>query len=243
VLCFKITHSRLSTHILTFKLVIYVIDESGANLVCQDSLCAEFSRILRTGSVNARPSDGQLNKDFKFGGNPSAPAEMKEKDSATNAFRYHSSFNYCQVPLRNVIAGDESIFKSIFAKAVEIPLPLPLPLPSRVRLNSYSNSKRTAHTTARTSYVPSHYRRSPELSLADFDSFMEVRRGFEFHDNRPNFYPPPETTSRGKYIRRESMFSIASILSYGQVINNGSIDPFDYGAIASAPLGSLRERP
>jgi hypothetical protein len=44
--------------------------------------------------------------------------------------------------------------------------------------------------------VPSHYTHPPELSSAGFNSFTEVKRGFEFHDNRPNFYPPPGTTSR-----------------------------------------------
>jgi hypothetical protein len=37
------------------------------------------------------------------------------------------------------------------------------------------------------------------------------------------------------------MFSIASSSSYGQVINTGSTDPFDYGAIA--PIPSLGEHP
>ncbi|KAJ8588834.1 hypothetical protein M405DRAFT_862618 [Rhizopogon salebrosus TDB-379] len=83
------------------------------------------------------------------------------------------------------LSGDEStILKSIFAKAIEIPSP-----PSRVCLKV-------------------------QLSSAGFDSFTEVKRGFESHDNRPNFYPPPGTTSRSHHNRRESMFSIASISSY-----------------------------
>jgi len=76
---------------------------------------------------------------------------------------------------------------------------------------------------------------------AGFDSFPEVRRGFEFHDNHPKLYPLPGVTSHSQHSRHESVFSIASVSSYGQVINNGSTDPFDYGAIA--PLPSLWEHP
>ena len=65
----------------------------------------------------------------------------------------------------------------------------------------------------------------------------EVRRGFEFNGDRP-FYPPSARTSRRVSHRRDdSIFSIASVSSYGRVINNGVSDPFDYG------LPSLRERP
>ena len=76
---------------------------------------------------------------------------------------------------------------------------------------------------------------------AGFDSFPEVRRGFKFHDNRPNFYRPPGVTSHSQHSRHKSVFSIASVSSYGQVINNRLTDPFNYGAIA--PLPSLRECP
>jgi hypothetical protein len=47
--------------------------------------------------------------------------------------------------------------------------------------------------------------------------------------------------SHGQDNKLESIFSMASILSYGQVINNGSMDPFDYGMIS--PLTSLQEQP
>ncbi|OAX36494.1 hypothetical protein K503DRAFT_295848 [Rhizopogon vinicolor AM-OR11-026] len=88
--------------------------------------------------------------------------------------------------------------------------------------------------------VPGHYRHSSELSFAGFGPCTEARRGFEFHDNRPNFYPPPGAISCAQRGKHEFMFSIASILSYGQVINDGSMVPFDCGV---APFRSLRNRP
>ena len=47
-------------------------------------------------------------------------------------------------------------------------------------------------------------------------------------------------TTAAPHKRHESVFSIASISSYGHVINPGSTDPFDYGALL---MPSLRERP
>jgi hypothetical protein len=54
------------------------------------------------------------------------------------------------------------------------------------RLPPASASKCVTCTTACASNVPSHHTHPPELSFAGFDSFTEVKRGFEFHDNRPN---------------------------------------------------------
>ena len=73
------------------------------------------------------------------------------------------------------------------------------------------------------------------ISFTGFDSFDEVRRGFEFSDDRPTFYPPSAATRRVPHRRHESALSIMSVSSYGHVINAGSLDPFDYG------LPSLRE--
>jgi hypothetical protein len=77
-----------------------------------------------------------------------------------------------------------------------------------------SASKCVMRTTACASNVPSHYTHPPELSSAGFDSIAGVKRGFEFHDNRPNFYPPPGTTLRSHHNKRESVFSIVFISSY-----------------------------
>ena len=61
------------------------------------------------------------------------------------------------------------------------------------------------------------------------------RRGFEFADDRPMFYPPSAVTHHVPHRRHESALSIMSVSSYGHVINAGSVDLFDYG------LPSLQE--
>ncbi|KAG1854418.1 hypothetical protein DFJ58DRAFT_787853 [Suillus subalutaceus] len=190
------------------------------------SLCAELPQVLRNAksmkSMKSRPSDGRLNRDFKFGGKPSsAPSTEKTEEPLT---------------LSDIIPPS-AVAKSLSSTSLAGDDSAP---PSRVRLDSDSSSKRIERSAARASNVPGHRRHSSELSFAGFDSFAEVRRGFEFHDHRPNFYPPPGANSRSQHNKHESMFSIASISSYGQVINHGSTDPFDYGAL---PLPSLRERP
>ncbi|KAG2030786.1 hypothetical protein BDR03DRAFT_161432 [Suillus americanus] len=206
----------------------------------EDFLCAEPPQVLRnaksTKSMKSRPSDGRLNRDFKFGGKPSSAPSTERIEEPLTLSDIIPPLAIAKSLSATSLAGDESaVLKSIFAKAVEIPSP-----PSRVRLDSDSSSKRIEPSAALASNVPGHRRHSSELSFAGFDSFAEVRRGFEFHDHRPNFYPPPGANSRSQHNKHESMFSIASISSYGQVINHGSTDPFDYGAL---PLPSLRERP
>jgi hypothetical protein len=206
----------------------------------EDFLCAERPQVLRNArsmkSMKSRPSDGRLNRDFKFGGKPSSAPSTEKTEELLTLSDIIPPLAIAKSLSATSLAGDESaVLNSIFAKAVEIPSP-----PSRARLDSDSSSKCIGRSAARASNVPGHRRHSSELSFAGFDSFAEVRRGFEFHDHRPNFYPPPGANSRSQHNKHESMFSIASISSYGQVINHGSTDPFDYGAL---PLPSLRERP
>ncbi|KAG1727136.1 hypothetical protein EDB19DRAFT_1914356 [Suillus lakei] len=188
----------------------------------KDFLCAERPQVSRNATFGGKQSSAPPSAEKN--GEPLTLSDIIPPSPIAKSLSASS------------LAGDESaVLKSIFAKAIEIPSP-----PSRVRLDSDSSSKHIGRSTARASNVPGHYRHSSELSFAGFDSFAEVRRGFEFHDHRPNFYPPPGATSRSQRNKHESMFSIASVSSYGQVINHGSTDPFDYGA---SPLPSLRERP
>ncbi|TFK19266.1 hypothetical protein FA15DRAFT_709141 [Coprinopsis marcescibilis] len=115
----------------------------------------------------------------------------------------------------------------------------------------------------RISFVPLT-RPSSGISFAGLDSFDEVRRGFEFNDYRPAFYPPPvsvpggasantswattnnsQSTSiassaayRRAYGHRKgqsSVWSIASVSSYGRVLRDGAPDPFDYGIPIPVP--------
>jgi len=53
-------------------------------------------------------------------------------------------------------------------------------------------------------------------------------------------YNPNAARRAAPHKRHESAFSIASVSSYGHVINPGSTDPFDYGALL---MPSLQERP
>ena len=50
------------------------------------------------------------------------------------------------------------------------------------------------------------------VSFSGFDSFDEVRRGFEFSDDRPTFYPPSAATRRLPHRRHESTLSTMSAL-------------------------------
>ncbi|KAH7920517.1 hypothetical protein BV22DRAFT_1133018 [Leucogyrophana mollusca] len=206
---------------------------ASSNQTDDDILAVESRKALKnTSSMGSRPSDGQLNRDFKFGGRPS-PARSAEEPKAEMPMTLSDI-----IPPPSVVHSlseaslevDESaLLKSIFANAVEIPSP-----PARVRLDSDSSSKRMARDVARNSVINGHYRHSSGLSFAGFDSFAEVRRGFEFNDSRPGFYPPPGA-SHSQHGRHESVFSIASVSSYGHVINSGSSDPFDYAAAAHLP--------
>ena len=75
---------------------------------------------------------------------------------------------------------------------------------------------------------PAHSPTESGLSFTGFDSFDSVRRGFEFGPNRPAFCPPHEVVFRPAHQQHESLYSIASILSYCAVVNPGAQDPFTY---------------
>ncbi|KAH7884200.1 hypothetical protein F5I97DRAFT_1671717 [Phlebopus sp. FC_14] len=192
------------------------------------------------GSVGSRPSDGQLNRDFKFGGKPS-PVAVDKDDRTPEPMTLSDIIpppSIAKSLSTGSLGGDESaLLKSIFAKAVEIPSP---PI-ARPRLDSDSSSKRIARADISRNSIMSHKRSSSALSFAGFDSFAEIRRGFEFNDSRPGFFPPLDVPSFSRHAKHESIFSIASVSSYGHVLNPGVADPFDYASIA--PLPSLRERP
>ncbi|KAI9438499.1 hypothetical protein H4582DRAFT_1948976 [Lactarius indigo] len=95
----------------------------------------------------------------------------------------------------------------------------------RCQFNSDPSSTLPVHEDSRADAYSSHSRASSQSSFRGFESFDEIRRGFEFVDNRPAFYPPPRRNQQ----LRDSMMSIASVSSYGFVINPGLRDPFDYG--------------
>ncbi|KAI6028122.1 hypothetical protein EDC04DRAFT_164044 [Pisolithus marmoratus] len=184
--------------------------------------------LRKPSSMGSRPSDGELNRDFKFGGQPSPVVvedDSQEDGPLTLSDIIPPPAVAHSLSTGSLAADESSLLKSIFAKAVEIPSQ-----PPRSRLQSDSSSKRGTRRVVRNSIGNGHQRNSSALSFGGLDSFAEVRRGFEFHDNRPGFYSGADMTSRhGKH---ESIFSIASVSSYGRVLHAGSADPFDYGLLA-----------
>ncbi|KAG6865214.1 hypothetical protein C0991_004415 [Blastosporella zonata] len=203
------------------------------DIVMSDSeASASTSRSLRTASSSAsRPSDGQLNTAFKFGGLPKVPqapaVELQDKPKTLADIIPPPSHVRSLSNSSSIMEDEDSVLNSILAHVSEIPRP-------RIRVNSDSSVKQRLR--AQIQYR--HSRHSSGMSFAGFDSFDEVRRGFEFSNEQP-FYPPPAAGGRLNTHRRqqESIFSIASVSSYGRAHDYGLPDPFDDG------LPSLRERP
>jgi serine/arginine repetitive matrix protein 2 len=100
---------------------------------------------------------------------------------------------------------------------------------ARRRVNSDSSARHSMHGGSRMDAYSLHSRASSQTSFKGLESFDEIRRGFEFVENRPTFYPPPSFNHQRNQMPRDSMISIASVSSYGKVINPGVKDPFDYG--------------
>ncbi|KAJ6577467.1 hypothetical protein B0H19DRAFT_561509 [Mycena capillaripes] len=204
-----------------------------------DSLGSDDS-LVPPRPFTAGPSDGQLNVKFKFGGE--LPAEEKQKEKPKQSKKPLTLSDIIPPPshvraqsLSSLLEEDDSVLKSIFLHAADIPRP---------RVNSDSSARRFEVENSRNSMMSMHSRTRSRpqsgISFTGFDSFEEVRRGFEFHHNRPAFYPPPVASNRRvPHARQDSLFSIASVSSYGHVTNPGTHDPFEYGL----PMPSLRERP
>ncbi|KZT25561.1 hypothetical protein NEOLEDRAFT_1178340 [Neolentinus lepideus HHB14362 ss-1] len=191
------------------------------------------AKRAETGSVRPKPSDGKLNKEFKFGGLPSPESEPTPKSIASEEKPLTLSdiipppSHVRALSSGSVLEEDSSVLKSIYAKATDLPS-VPAPSP-RLRLDSDSSSKRRARDLALDKLSGVHSRQASGVSFDGLDSFDEIRRGFEFHPNRPAFYPPPQAMYRRRHARDASLFSIASVSSYGVVLNSGIKDPFDYG--------------
>ncbi|KAJ3908042.1 hypothetical protein F5879DRAFT_794348 [Lentinula edodes] len=187
-------------------------------------------------SSASRPSDGELNKSFKFGGFTKSLSQEVELEKPISFSDIIPSPSRVRALSNASSYVDDSVINSIIAKASEVPAARQLN-DSTGKRNARDNSINaiTRNITYR------HSRHDSTNSFNGFDSFEEVRRGFEFHDYRPSFYPPPVSNSTGSrrnnHSKQESMMSFASISSYGHVVNAGVPDPFDYG------LPSLRERP
>ncbi|KAJ7436308.1 hypothetical protein B0H11DRAFT_2364947 [Mycena galericulata] len=177
-------------------------------------------------------SDGQLNVKFKFGGELPPEEKKKSKKPLTLSDIIPPPAHVRSQSLSSLLEEEDSVLKSIFANAADIPRP---------RVNSDSSARRFALQNSRQSMMSMQQSRpASTISFTGLESFDEARRGFEFHNNRPAFYPPSAATNRPvTHAQQDSLFSIASVSSYGHVTNPGINDPFEDGL----PMPSLRERP
>ncbi|TCD61190.1 hypothetical protein EIP91_008796, partial [Steccherinum ochraceum] len=192
-----------------------------------EDMCLPYPEMKKSiGSMRSKASDGQLNTSFRFGGRPSIPdlvEEAQEEKPLTLSdilppVGHHSRSGSSSSNLLE----DSSVLKSIMAHAADVSSP-------RRRALSDSSLHRPVDIS-QLSHPSSHSRGPSEVSVSSFtgfDSFDEVRRGFEFGPNRPAFYPPPGAT-RPSHNRFESIYSIASVSSYGATVNSGIADPFGY---------------
>ncbi|KZT71092.1 hypothetical protein DAEQUDRAFT_136451 [Daedalea quercina L-15889] len=223
----------------------YASDDIQFDMVAgADDECRVYPVNKRSGSMRSKASDGQLNIDFKFGGKPTVPSTVEERSEHPLTLSDIIPPLTRSASRSSVIEEDSSVLKSIMAKAAEPPVEEDslvmksimaeaqeiVEVPRR-RALSDSSSKRAMvdpQSYASRASNSDHSRRESEASFAGFESFEEVRRGFEFA-NRPAFYPPPGANARRSHFRDESLFSIASVSSYGDVLHAGVPDPFGYG--------------
>ncbi len=183
-----------------------------------------LSSVKLARSTGSRPSDGELDRSFRFGGlpkNESSPEDTKQLTLSDIIPPPECARAISEASLLLDDFEDDSVLKSIYAKLMG----------KNLAGNTSFNRGNDPISTFRGVSRP-----TSGVSFAGLESFDEVRRGFEFSGDR-SFYPPPARNSRAPHRREDSAFSIASVSSYGRVLNNGVSDPFDYG------LPRLRERP
>jgi serine/arginine repetitive matrix protein 2 len=174
-------------------------------------------------------SEGELNRHFRFGGRPS-PSDVPSSVANTSAQLTLSDILPSPEHVRRLSMGgvDDSAVESIFAAAQASPAS------QRERVDSESMSQRRERNLALNALnggkvADASFRPMSQASFAGFDSFDDVRRNFEFGRDRPAFYPAPAAAgSRHKV--QDSMFSVASVSSYGSAWDAGSRDPFGYTA-------------
>ena len=202
------------------------------NVVCEKESSSNL--LVSPAPSSQRPSDGQLNRSFRFGGLPRSQSSTSlvkdDKQPLTLSDIIPPPSHVRSLSNSTSTDEDDSVLNSIFAKITGVQ-------GRRSRASSDASARQIAREKRRSIYKAMS-RPTSGISFTGFDSFDEVRRGFEFSDDRPAFYPPPSSaaTRRVPHRRHESTLSIMSVSSYGHVINAGSLDPFDYG------LPSLQER-
>ena len=178
---------------------------------------------LQNSSASHKPPYGQLNPNFKFGGSPMS-TELAASSQLTLSDIIPSPAQARSLSMTSL--QDDSPQQSAVPQATSAPSSYPS---ARHRVNSDSSSRYSIYGDSRVDAFSLHSRASSQTSFKGLESFDEIRRGFEFVENRPTFYPPQSFNNRCNQMPRDSMISIASVSSYGRVINPGVKDPFDYG--------------
>ena len=194
----------------------------------------DLSQSQLESSVSSKPSYGQLDLNFKFGGSPPS-AKPPKRSQLTLSDIIPSPAHARSLSLSSVQDGpyQQSTVPQVMSA-------LPSSYSSACsRVDSDSSSKNSMHGDSRVDACSSHSRTSSKISFNGLESFDEIRRGFEFVENRPAFYPPPSFNHRRNQLPRDSMISIASVSSYGVVINPGIKDPFDYGYQSRPASGDM----
>ena len=182
--------------------------------------------LLQDSSISSKPSYGQLDLNFKFGGSPQS-AKHAEKSQLTLSDIIPSPAHARSLSMASA-REDASSQRSTVSQAMSTQAPSSCSSVRR-RADSFSSSKYSIHGDSRVDAGSSHSRASSQISFKGLETFDEIRRGFEFGGSRPAFYPPSSFDQQRNQLPRDSMISIASVSSYGMVINPGVKDPFDYG--------------
>lgn len=180
---------------------------------------------LQESSVSSKPSYGQLDLNFKFGGSPRS-AKHAEKSRLTLSDIIPSPAHARSLSMASA-REDASSQRSTMSQVMSTQAPSSCS--SVRRADSFSSTSNSIHGDSRVDVGSSHSRASSQISFKGLETFDDIRRGFEFAGSRPAFYPPSSFDQQRSQLPRDSMMSIASVSSYGMVINPGVKDPFDYG--------------
>ena len=178
---------------------------------------------VQKSSASSKSSYGQLNLNFKFGGTPLS-TELAASSQLTLSDIIPSPAHARSLSMAS-LQDDGPPRQSAEPQSMSAPSSY---LTTRRRANSDSSLRHPMYGDSRVDGCSLHSRASSQISFKGLESFDEIRRGFEFVENRPAFYPPP-SFNRSNQMPRDSMISMASVSSYGMIINPGVKDPFDYG--------------
>ncbi|KAF5320363.1 hypothetical protein D9611_011342 [Ephemerocybe angulata] len=245
-----------------------------AQLQLKKSMASVKSGRSARSNASGLSVDGELNRSFRFGGVPSPQQDVPQLPSAQHNDSFFNDMSTEEseemhddkaVPKPMTLADiipppahvrqvsfsssmldeyEDSALKSIVSSVQPVPSGAPAVQPRERTVSGAS----TQDPRCLSAFIPLS-RPASGVSFGGLDSFDEVRRGFEFHDYRPDFYTANTSNasshassarSRAHLRAQESVFSIASVSSYGRVIRDGAQDPFDFGM--APPLARLRER-